>query len=79
MFTPLFNGHTNEARCVESPLENHKLQFLTVSDSAHIWIPSWQSKKWKELQNQKKESKKEFIFLVTVAKVAKKFEVQGVR
>ncbi len=79
MFTPLFNGHTNEARCVESPLEYHKLQFLNVSNSAHIWIPSWQTKIWKELQNQTRSKRSYPFFLMIVAKVVKKFEVQGVR
>ncbi len=62
MFYQLLNKLTGEARCVENPLEYHKLQYLNMSDSAHIWIPSWQSKKWKELQNQKKGIKKEIMF-----------------
>ncbi len=68
MFSPLLNKHTGEARCVENPLEYHKLQYLNMTDSAHIWIPSWQNKK----QNKKKESKKKFIFLVIIAKAAKR-------
>ncbi len=36
MFYPLFNKHIGEARCVENPLEYHKLQYLNMSDSAHI-------------------------------------------
>ncbi len=79
MFSPLINQHTGEVLCVKNQLEYHKLQYLNMSDSAHIWIPLWQSKKWKELQNQKKESKKKFIFLVNVAKAVKKFEVQGMQ
>ncbi len=43
VFTPLLNENTGEAQSVESPLEYHKLQYHKMSDSTHIWIPSWQS------------------------------------
>ncbi len=72
MFPPLFKEHTGEIQCVENSLEYHELQHLNMSDSAHIWIPSWQSKKRKNCRTRKKESKKKFIFLVIIAKVAKK-------
>ncbi len=52
MFNPLLNERTGEAQCVGNRIEYHKLQYLKMSDSAHIWIPSWQNKKQKELQNQ---------------------------
>lgn len=80
MFNPLINEHTGEARCVENPIEYHKLQYLNMSDSAHIWIPSWRSKKRKELQNQKKGAREEIYFPSDCCKSCKKkFEVQGVR
>ncbi len=80
MFNPLFNEHTGEARCVENPIEYHKLQYLNMSDSAHIWIPSWRSKKRIELQNQKKGAREEIYFPSDCCKSCKKkFEVQGVR
>ncbi len=40
MFNPLLNEQTGEARCVGNQVEYHKLQYLKMSDSAHIWIPS---------------------------------------
>ncbi len=72
MFNLLFYKHTGEARCVENPLEYHKLQYLNISDSAHIWIPSWHNKKWKELQNQKKRGKGEIYFPSDCCKNCKK-------
>ncbi len=36
MFNPSLNEHTGEAQCIENPLEYHKLQYLKMSDSAHI-------------------------------------------
>ncbi len=53
MFYPLLNKQTGEAQCVENQVEYHKLQYLKMSDSAHILILSWQNKKWREMQNQK--------------------------
>ncbi len=47
MFTPLLHENTGEMQCVKNPLEYHKLQYLKISDSAHIWIPSWWNKKQK--------------------------------
>ncbi len=67
MFYPFLNKHTGEAQFVENPLEYHKLQY--------IWIPSWQSKNGKNCRTRHKESKKEFIILAIVAKVAKRVEV----
>ncbi len=58
MFYPSLNEQTGEVRCVQNPLEYHKLQYLKMSDSAHFWIPLWQSKKWKELQNQKRSERR---------------------
>ncbi len=78
MFSPSFNENTGEAQCVENPLEDHKLQYLNMSDSAHIWIPSWQSKKWKELQTRK-GVKQEIYSPSDCCKSCQKFEVQGVR
>ncbi len=45
MINPFFNEHTGEAWCVDNPVEYHKVQYLNMSDSAHIWIPSWRRKK----------------------------------
>ncbi len=50
MFNPTLNEHTGEAQCVENPVEYHKIQYLNMSDFAHIWIPSWRRKKRNELQ-----------------------------
>ncbi len=54
MINPLLNRRTDEAQCVENCIEYHKLQHLEISDSAHIWIPSWRNKKQKQLQNKKR-------------------------
>ncbi len=54
LFYWLLNEQTSEAQCVGNWVEYHKLQYLKISDSAHIWIPSWQNKKQKELQNEKR-------------------------
>ncbi len=43
MFYPLLNKQTGEAWCVGNEVEYHKLQYLKMSDSAHIWIPSWKN------------------------------------
>ncbi len=72
MFYPSLNKHTGEAQCVENPVEYHKLQYLNMSDSAHIWTPSWQSKKQKELQNKKKGVNKEIYFPSDYCKSCKK-------
>ncbi len=50
-------------------------QWVCNIEKYNIWIPSWRSKKQKELENQKKEPEKKFIFLVIVGKVAKKFPI----
>ncbi len=54
MFSPLSNEHTGEVWCAENPLEYHKLQYLNMSDSAHIWIPSWWSKNGKNCRARKR-------------------------
>ncbi len=58
-------------RCVRNQIEYHKLQYLRMSDSAHIWIPSWQNKKQKELKNKKFKMTKLYV-PVNVAKVVSK-------
>ncbi len=51
-----------------------------MSDSAPIWIPLRQNKKWKELQNQRKGVQEEIDFPSDCCKNChKKFEVQGAR
>jgi len=78
MFNPLLNEQTGEARCVGNRVEYHKLQFLKMSNSAHIWIPSWRKKKREELKKQKKSKKNEIIFPSEWCKNChKKFEVEG--
>ncbi len=72
MFYPSLNQHTGEARCVGNPVEYHKLQYLNMSDSAHIWIPSWRNKKQRELEKQKKGKK-------CCKNCHKKFEVEGLK
>ncbi len=52
MLIPLLNKHTGEAQCVDDPVEYHKMQYLKMSDSTHIWIPSWRKKKKNEIQKQ---------------------------
>ncbi len=39
-----------------------------MSDSSHIWIPSWRNEKQKELQNQKMAKMTKLLFPVNVAK-----------
>ncbi len=78
MFNPLLNEQTGEARCVGNRVEYHKLQYLKMSDSAHIWIPSWRNKKREELKKQKKGKKDEIIFPSEWCENChKKFEVEG--
>ncbi len=72
MFNPLLNEQTGEARCVGNRVEYHKLQYLKMSDSAHIWIPSWRSKKRAELQKQKKGKLTKLLSPVNAAKVVLK-------
>ncbi len=80
MFNPSLNKHTSESQCVENPLEYLKLQYVKMSDSAPIWIPLRQKKKWKQLQNQRKGVKGEIDFPSDCCKNChKKFEVQGAR
>ena len=50
MFNPLLNEQTGETQCVDNQVEYHKLQYLKMSDSAHIWIPLWHNKKWAQKQ-----------------------------
>ena len=80
MFYPSLNEHTGEARCVENQVEYHKLQYLKMSDSAHIWIPSWRNKKQRELEKQKKGKKDKITFpSECCANCYKKFEVEGLK
>ncbi len=72
MFNPLINKRTGEAQCVGYCIEYHKLQYLKMSDSVHIWIPSWQNKKQKELQNQNKVKVTKLLSPVNAAKVVSK-------
>ncbi len=72
MFNPLLNEQTVQARCVGNQVEYHKLQYLNMSDSAHIWIPSWQNKKWTELQKKKNLKMTKLLFPVNAAKVVSK-------
>ena len=80
MFNPLYNEHTSEARCEENPVEYHKIQYLKMSDSAHLWTPSWREKRKIEMQ-KKTAGKDESITFPSdfCKKCSKKFEVQGVR
>ncbi len=73
MFNPLLNEQTGEVWCVGNQVEYHKLQYLKLSDSAQIWIPSWQNKKRTKLQKQKKTKNEENTFPpVNTAKVVSK-------
>ena len=80
MFTPMLNKHTREERCVEKPVEYYKIQYLKMSDSSHIWTPSWREKKKIEMQ-KKTTGKGESITFPSkfCKKCSKKFEVQGGR
>ena len=79
MFNPLLNEHTGEARCLEDPVEYHKMQYLKMSDSAHIWIPSWREKKRLEMQKQTTGKYESITFPSDFCKkCSKKFKVQGV-
>ncbi len=78
MFSPLLNEHTGKVQCVENDIEYHKLQYLKMSDSTHIWIPSWQNKNQKEIQNPNKGKSKEICFSSDCCKSFKKSEVQEV-
>ncbi len=69
MFNPLLNEQTVQARCVGNQVEYHKLQYLKMSDSAYIWIPSWRNKKRAELQKQKKVKLTKLLSPVNAAKV----------
>ncbi len=40
MFNPLLNEQNGEVQYVGNQVECHKLQYLKMSDSAHIWISS---------------------------------------
>ncbi len=78
MFNPLLNEQTGEARCVGNRVEYHKLQYLKMSDSAHIWIPSWRNKKRAELQKQNKRKNDEITIPSECCKsCVKKFEVDS--
>ncbi len=72
MFNPLLNEQTDEAQYVGNQVEYHKLQYLKVSDSAHIWNPLWRNKKWTELQKQKKVKMTKSLSAVNAAKVFSK-------
>ncbi len=80
MFNPLLNEHTGEARCVGNQVEYHKLQYLKMSDSAHIWVPSWRNKKLRELEKQKKGKNDEITFPSECCENChKKFQVDGLK
>ncbi len=44
MFNQLLKEHTFEVQCVVNPLVYHKLEYLNMSNFAHIWISSWKNK-----------------------------------
>ncbi len=72
------NELTGEARCVGNQVEYHKLQYLKMSDSAHIWIPSWHNKKQAELQKQTNHRNDEITSPSECCESCfKKFEVDG--
>ncbi len=78
MFNPPLDEQTGEGHCVENPVEYHKLQYLKMSDSAHIWIPSWHTKNNK-LTKQQKEKNKVATFPRDCCHIClKKFEVERV-
>ncbi len=53
MFNPLLNKQTGEVQCVGNRVEYYKLQYLKMSDSAQIWIPSWQNENKKNCKIKK--------------------------
>ena len=80
MFNPPLNEHTGEGRCVENPIEYHKLQYLKMSDSAHIWIPSWRTRKRSELKKQQNRKNEEITFPSDCCHLClKKCEVEGIQ
>ncbi len=80
MFNPLLNEHTGEVRCVGNQVEYHKLQYLKMSDSAHIWVPSWRNKNQRELEKQKKGKNDEITFPSECCENChKKFQVDGLK
>ncbi len=80
MYKPPLNEQTREGWCVENPVEYHKLQYLKMSDSVHIWIPSWCTRKQNELKKQKKEKNEVTTFPTDCCHIClKKFEVEGVK
>lgn len=80
MFNPPLNEQTGEGRCVENPVEYHKLQYLKMSDSAHAWIPSWRVKKRTELTKQQSGNNEVITFPSDGCHLClKKFEVEGVK
>ncbi len=72
MFNPLLNEQTGEAQCVGNRLEYHKLQYLKMSDSSHIWIPLWRNKQQTELQKQKNVKRMNLLSPVNAVKVVSK-------
>ncbi len=80
MFNPPLNEQTGEGRCVENPVEYHKLQYLKMSDSAHAWIPSWRVKKRTELTMQQSGNNEVITFPSDGCHLClKKFEVEGIK
>ncbi len=79
MFYPLLNKYTGKAQCVENSVEYHNLQYLKMSDSAHIWIPSWWYKKLKQFLNKKGKNDKIAFPSDCCKSCLKKFEVEGIR
>jgi hypothetical protein len=80
MFNPPLNEHTGEGRCVENPIEYHKLQYLKMSDSVHIWIPSRRTRKRSELKKQQNRKNEEITFPSDCCHLClKKFEVEGIQ
>ncbi len=78
MLYQILNEYTGETRCVGNPVEYHKLQYLKMSDSAHIWIPSWRNKKRRELEKQKKGKNDKITFPSECCRNwHKKFDVEG--
>ncbi len=80
MFNPLLNEQTGEVRCVGNRVEYHKLQYLKMSDSAHIWIPSRQIFFGQNCKRKKKRKNYKIIFPSECCKICyKKFEVESFR
>ncbi len=62
MLNPMFNNCTDEAHCVEKPVEYLKMQYLEMSDSASSWWHKYQS------ISETKNILMNFISLVILAK-----------